>query len=690
MPRDKPSPTDAGNVNNYFGGARPAPEAQQTTQDLSVTPLTPITEQPPRLVAPANPPPTRARGVAFRPLDRQQSAIQLRRLRPAPLGSRLTPIVTHEPQTQAHDWEENNARGGGREGGRRRSSSEPQRPPMPKSTETVPPLSSVPENPSPSPANQDGPPHTGRFHRALGRRRQTILNPQQVFPAPGDDVYDSRVVDFLDVIDPEVATLSSITNIQNSLFLPSLGKWVNRRPTYDLSQLPQMPGAFPSSKESIASAAAAVQEERHGEHTGPRSPSLSSVLTSEPQYAILPNDASLQGWREEDVKLLNDYVRHMLHSRRSKIKQRFKAFGKYVKRPLGFLITLYATLITLFGLAWVLFLIGWVYVGEKQLYVIDIIDYVLVALFGIVGDGMAPFRAKDTYHMFFIARYHRKTWRRRKRLALPELKDHNDLPTGEDSRKSNEDLEAQPTQQPSASTENITKEEKDEFVPVLSEKQQARLIHHQSKLAKSHTFFKPHETETHHAFPLRLLIAIVLLLDLHSLLQISLGAVTFGIPYERRPVAATTTILCCSIVTNITAGLLITVGDRRTRKKDVLERLMRQEMTGEVIKKIEKKKEKERKQEEELKEDGETGGRPRKSLSLVLPWKESTGEEGVETGREKEKRARSLSVPRTKRRKEKEEVGRFSSEIESTNGRSSNDMQEVNERLRIPGAFGED
>jgi len=62
----------------------------------------------------------------------------------------------------------------------------------------------------------------------------------------------------------------------------------------------------------------------------------------------------------------------MLHSRRSKIKQRFKAFGKYCRRPLGFLITLYATLITLFGLAWVLFLIGWIYVGEKQLYVINV------------------------------------------------------------------------------------------------------------------------------------------------------------------------------------------------------------------------------------------------------------------------------------------------------------------------------
>lgn len=95
----------------------------------------------------------------------------------------------------------------------------------------------------------------------------------------------------------------------------------------------------------------------------------------------------------------------MLHSRRNKLKRGLKAFGKYVRKPLGFAVTLYATLITLFGLAWVLFLIGWIYVGDKNLYVINVIDNVLVALFAIVGDGLAPFRAVDTYHMIFIVHY---------------------------------------------------------------------------------------------------------------------------------------------------------------------------------------------------------------------------------------------------------------------------------------------
>ncbi len=94
-------------------------------------------------------------------------------------------------------------------------------------------------------------------------------------------------------------------------------------------------------------------------------------------------------------------------------------------------------------------------------------------------------------------------------------------------------------------------------------------------------------------FPLNLLVAIVLLLDLHSCLQISLGACTWGIDYHVRPMALTATILCCSITANITAGVLISIGDHRTRKKDVLDRLFRQELTEDAMKKMQKKQEKE-------------------------------------------------------------------------------------------------
>ncbi|EAW12611.1 uncharacterized protein ACLA_010370 [Aspergillus clavatus NRRL 1] len=415
-----------------------------------------------------------------------------------------------------------------------------------------------------------------RFSR---NRASTVNGTMSVTPPPNPDAteYRSQIVDVLDVIDPEVSALSTLTNVQNSLFIPNLGTWVNRMPTYTLS--PPRPRDQDSSEtESDESTDA---EKKGSRPTLQPSASLSSVLDESPErrFAVLPEEMTLEGWTKEEVEELNDRVRHMLHSRRSAFKRAMVGFGKYVSKPLGFLVTLYATLITLFGLAWVLFLIGWINVGGKQLYVINVIDNVLVALFAIMGDGLAPFRAVDTYHMIFIARYTFLTWKIRQKRALPALKDKNDLP-------------ARPEAAVDVEYGNTPFGEEHEF-SVLNCAQQLKLIHHQEKFAKSHTFYKPHETPTHHAFPLRLLVAIVVLLDCHSLFQIALGACTWGISYHVRPFALTTVILCCSLTCNITGGILIMIGDRRTRKKDVVERLFRQQLTEQAVKKMQKKKRKE-------------------------------------------------------------------------------------------------
>ena len=273
---------------------------------------------------------------------------------------------------------------------------------------------------------------------------------------------------------------------------------------------------------------------------------------------------------------------------------------------LGLFVTVYATLITLFGAAWVLFLIGWISLGSKRDYIINIVDNILVALFAIIGDGLAPFRAVDTYHMIYIAHYHRKTWRRRENLGLPELVDHNDLPDQrkEDIEPAEVDLESLIARKIPRGlarriapripkklarrivTRNGTNDPSYEY-SVLTEEEEAKFEYHERKFSKSHTFYKPHETETHYAFPLKLLIAVVVLLDCHSALQITLGACTWGIPYKARPFALTTAILCCSITCNIMGGLLISVGDKRTRKKDVIERMMRRELTSEAIEQME-------------------------------------------------------------------------------------------------------
>lgn len=226
-----------------------------------------------------------------------------------------------------------------------------------------------------------------------------------------------------------------------------------------------------------------------------------------------------------------------------------------------------------------LFLIGWISLGNRKDYIVHIVDSVLVGLFAIMGDGLAPFRAVDTYHMIYIAHYHRTSWKLRKRKALPKLADHNDLP-----ERSAKDIAADAE----AGLDKHT--DADWEFSVLTAEQQRKLVHHQNKFSKSHSYYRPHETTTHHAFPLKLLITIVVLCDLHSVLQIALGAFTWGWSYHTRPEWITAVILSFSITANITAGVLISVGDKRTRKKDVVLRMSRQGLTEEAMRKVEKHK----------------------------------------------------------------------------------------------------
>ncbi|KIW68342.1 hypothetical protein PV04_04295 [Phialophora macrospora] len=456
----------------------------------------------------------------------------------------------------------------------------------------------------PREADPDRPDH-GKLGNLWNRTRQSLgLQRGESDSFQSERDYDAMMVDALDALDPEVQTLISLTNVQNSLFVPNLGRYVNRRPTFSLTRLLQ------DVEQKLKPGEKEKEKDKQGQETPPRiarpapiyrAPTGGTIDSklSDSRYAVLPEGASLAGWTHQDRLELNDHVRHMLHSRRSKFKRSMKGFMQYVRQPLGFCITLYATLITLFGLAWVLFLIGWINVGGKQLYIINVIDNVLVALFAIVGDGLAPFRAVDTYHMIFIAHYHHLTWSTREKWNMPNLKNHNDLPTEMPPpvlpkvkpRRRDRVLNKAAAKLHLRKRFGVKDEDFEDpgEYSVLTYKQQRRLDHHAAKFNKSHTFYKPHETETHHAFPLRLLVAIVVLLDCHSLLQIALGTVTWSIDYHRRPFALTTVILCCSITCNATAGLLIWIGDRKTRKNDVLERINRQELTLEAMEKLEKR-----------------------------------------------------------------------------------------------------
>ena len=289
-------------------------------------------------------------------------------------------------------------------------------------------------------------------------------------------------------------------------------------------------------------------------------------------YAVLPHGASLAGWTDEEKAALDDHVRHLLHSRRAKFKRTMRGFGRYMRNPLGAIVTLYFFLITFWGAAWVLFLIGWISVKGRQAYFIEISDQILTALFCVVGITMFPFRIVDTYHMIFVAHYAHLTWRLRKERGLSELKDHNELPNMPQSD----------------AWEAGEAEDQGMEVPVLTAEQQKKLEHHQGKLSKSHTFYRPRETYTHNAFSIKLLITIIVLLDCHSMFQCALGGTTWGIYYKHRPKALTAIILSFSLSCNISAGIIISRGDKRSRKKLVVEQMVRQEVTEEALQTLKK------------------------------------------------------------------------------------------------------
>jgi hypothetical protein len=78
------------------------------------------------------------------------------------------------------------------------------------------------------------------------------------------------------------------------------------------------------------------------------------------------------------------------------------------------------------------------------------------------------------------------------------------------------------------------------------------------------------------------------LCDCHSLFQITLGSATWSISYHHwYKKILTTIVLCFSLSCNITGGICIAVGSRLSRKKEVVEALLRQAITEEALRRKE-------------------------------------------------------------------------------------------------------
>lgn len=205
MEPDRSNQSDHGNGDaSYFGPAPPSQShviANDAPPQGDMTPPTPVAEQPPEVPRPPQHSGSRhqnvsnsVRQVQLRPLNRHESVIRLRRLQNLP------------PQAAGNSANTST--------GRRRSTSEPQRSPSTSqeagAREAQKPLPPLPEAAAVVIPNSEGhgseqavavidPKNPGGLHRLLGRRRQTVAGNSHA-PRRGQDCYDDKIVDFLDVI----------------------------------------------------------------------------------------------------------------------------------------------------------------------------------------------------------------------------------------------------------------------------------------------------------------------------------------------------------------------------------------------------------------------------------------------------------------------------------------------------------
>ncbi|KNZ50259.1 uncharacterized protein VP01_451g1 [Puccinia sorghi] len=346
-------------------------------------------------------------------------------------------------------------------------------------------------------------------------------------------------LDLLQLIDPAVNAASTLTHIRNSLFVPPMVNFAT--PTIRLEE----------------------EEEEEEEPID--------------NHPICPSN-------------------HTQSSRRQQIKRLAQGIRAFIITPIGIIITIYAILVVFWGAALVLILLGWIKIKPKEKYRIwiEICSQVLNGLFTIPGIGLFPSRIIDSwsqqifFSFFFFGQIIGKLTRITsditiilyyarvisKRQGRKNLEDPNDLiPLQQSKEDLNKPKEApvegqKPVQEGEEqanhnNNDDIHQEEvtqaletdnlegscglidvwKDDQEIVLYEKEINRLRTAQEKLCHSQTWYRPHSSATHYAFPISWALVIMLLNLGNSLFQAALCAVMWGLRYDTRPAELTNGVL---------------------------------------------------------------------------------------------------------------------------------------------------
>ncbi|KAJ7764982.1 hypothetical protein DFH07DRAFT_811020 [Mycena maculata] len=311
------------------------------------------------------------------------------------------------------------------------------------------------------------------------------------------------IVEHLDVIDPQVGTVSTLTNAANAILFPPMS-WYSRKPVVTLS-----------------------------------SPSTTDV--SDPEQPERP------GREYEDS--LDRHVDDVLKNP-SKFRRTMKGVWTFLKTPLGIIVGIYGFFVVFWGAAIVIFLLKIInfHNANTQGFWIEVSSQVVNGLFTVTGVGLIPSRVLDTYRIYWIWYYKRRTRMLRAKAGLPELFDVDDLPD--------------PAYDPN-------------YVHVLTDKEQHYLHRQQVKFQRHQTWYRAHGTETHRAFPINTALLICLLNDGNSIFQVMLCATMWSLDRFQRPAWSTGSLIPASFLCGIGAAVFIAVGGNHTKRIEKVEARLR-------------------------------------------------------------------------------------------------------------------
>ncbi|TFK43438.1 hypothetical protein BDQ12DRAFT_180030 [Crucibulum laeve] len=317
---------------------------------------------------------------------------------------------------------------------------------------------------------------------------------------PNEHHHDD-IVEHLDVIDPRIGAVTNLTNAANSILIPP-SSWYSRKPVIMLPSLP-----------------------RHAHHADDK-------------------EASTQDFEDSLDRHVDDILK-----RPSKIRRTLQGVWSFLKTPMGIIAGIYGFLVVFWGAAIVIFLAKIINLhnSNTQGFWIEVSSQIENGLFTVTGIGLIPSRVLDTYRIFKIWYYKRRTIQLREIAGLPQLFDVDDLPD--------------PMYDPNY-VHVLTKEEQDDL-----HRQQVKFQYHQ-------TWYRAHGTETHRAFPINMALLICFLNDGNSVFQIFLCATMWGLNRFDRPPWSTGLLIPASFMCGIAAGVLIWRGGERTKRvEEVRERL---------------------------------------------------------------------------------------------------------------------